>query len=173
MLAPARSRSAAEYGAFEGSSHGLHRVGLRVVGEERGFLMFLERIRSRSTKPLLNMNAFDPTVPLKDVIDRLLEPFLHLNFPWIAMFIDWEVPHVVVDQKLRDITPEAYKDSERFDKLVQIRQITGRDAYLLIHFEFSNPPHPDMQSRLDDRCHRILDRYRLKVMPVTVLVGVK
>jgi hypothetical protein len=30
-----------------------------------------------------------------------------------------------------------------------------------------------MQSRLDDRCHRILDRYRLKVMPVTVLVGVK
>ena len=46
------------------------------------------------------MNAFDPVVPLKDVIDRLLEPFLHLNFPWIAVFIDWEIPHVVLDQKI-------------------------------------------------------------------------
>ncbi len=119
------------------------------------------------------MKAFDSVAPVKDVIDRLLEPFLHLNFPWIAVFIDWEIPHVVLDQKLREITPEAYRDSERFDKLVQFRQITGRDACLLIHFEFSDPLDPNLQSRLDDRCRQIFDRYGLSVLAVTVFLGAK
>jgi hypothetical protein len=72
---------------------------------------------------------------------------------------------------LLEILPDAQPDPERFDKLIRFRLISGLDACLWIHFEFSNHPDPDLENCLNDRCQRFFDRFGVGVTHVTVLAG--
>ncbi len=106
-------------------------------------------------------------------LKHFLQSFLEVAFPVIAAVIDWKVPPVSLDKELLEILPDAEPDPERFDKLIRFRLISGLDACLWIHFEFSNQPDPDLEDRLNDRCQRFFDRFGVGVTHVTVLAGEK
>ena len=118
------------------------------------------------------MKSIDLVGPWQYVLDQSLQPFLRLTFPWIAVLIDWNVPPISLDKELEEILPKARQDSEGFDRLIQFRLISAKDAGLLIHFEFTNSPDQNLHARLNDRCQRIFDRFGLSVTHVTVLAGV-
>lgn len=118
------------------------------------------------------MESIDFVGAWRFALDHFLKSFLELTFPWIAAAIDWEVPPESLDDELKEIMPETQPDPGRFDQLIRFRLLTGKDACLLIHFEFSNSPDPELQSHLDERCRRLFDRYGFEVTHVTFLAGV-
>ena len=128
-------------------------------------------MRWRPANPFLNMKPIDFVGAWTYALEHFLKSFLEVTFPWIAVLIDWRVPHVSLDKELQEIIPEAQPDPERFDKLIRFRLISGKDACLWIHFEFSNQPDPDLENRLNDRCQRFFDRFGVGVTHVTVLAG--
>ena len=111
------------------------RCGVKGYGR---FLLCPERMRWRPANPFLNMKPIDFVGAWTYALEHFLKSFLEVTFPWIAVLIDWRVPHVSLDKELQEIMPEAQPDPERFDKLIRFRLISGKDACLWIHFEFSN-----------------------------------
>ena len=105
----------------------------------------------------------------KEALDLYLQPFLQLCFPQVAAGIDWTVPVDFLDKELQEIVRNSELGKQRVDKLIKVRRLDGEEEWVLLHVEIQAQVDEGLPKRVYEYYHRIVDRYRRRVVTLVVL----
>jgi hypothetical protein len=107
--------------------------------------------------------------PWKNVLERYLQPFLHLCFPPVHAAIDWSQPQEFLDTELQQIVRDADVGKRFADKLVKVWLNTGQSLWILIYVEVQGKREQGFAERMYVYHYRIGDRYHRPVVSLAVL----
>ncbi len=108
-------------------------------------------------------------MPPLDAITRYFPEFMAFYFPLAAAEIDWQQPHVFLDQELAQVFQDAELGKRRVDRLVQVATREGGEQWVYIHIEVQGQHDADFPERLFTYNYRLYDRYRRPVASLAVL----
>ncbi|MGC9505576.1 transposase [Baaleninema sp.] len=106
--------------------------------------------------------------PWKEAIENYLEYFLEFFFPPVHALIDWTRDYQSLDKELQQISPNATSGEREGDKLFQVWQRNGEDAYILIHIEVQSQEDTDFGERMYIYHYRSFDLHK-KVISLAIL----
>lgn len=106
--------------------------------------------------------------PWKEAIEDYLEPFLAFFFPQVHELIDWKKSYQSLDKELQQISPSGREGERECDKLFQVWQKNGEEAYLLIHIEVQSQGDPNFDKRMYVYHYRSFD-INPKVISLAIL----
>nr|WP_026097329.1 hypothetical protein [Baaleninema simplex] len=106
--------------------------------------------------------------PWKEAIEDYLEYFLDFFFPQVHALIDWTRDYQSLDKELQQISPTATSGEREGDKLFQVWQRNGEDAYILIHIEVQSQEDTDFSERMYIYHYRSFDLHK-KVISLAIL----
>jgi hypothetical protein len=107
--------------------------------------------------------------PWKEALEHFLPYCLALLFPEVHAAIDWRRGYRSLDKELQQLVRAARVRRRLADKLFQVWQMNGCEAWLLIHTEVQGAPEPALPERMFVYGYRIYDRYRKPVVSLAVL----
>ena len=118
-------------------------------------------------KPTLPSDDYD--TPWKDALTRYFPEFMAFYFPRAHGEIDWQQPHVFLDQELAQVVQDAQLGKRLVDCLVQVATWDGGEQWVYIHVEVQGQHDADFPERLFTYNYRLYDRYRRPVASLAVL----
>ena len=118
-------------------------------------------------KPTLPSDDYD--TPWKDALTRYFPEFMAFYFPQAHGEIDWQQPHLFLDQELAQVVQDAQLGKRLVDCLVQIATRDGGEQWVYIHVEVQGQQDADFPERLFTYNYRLYDRYRRPVASLAVL----
>src|SRR5438552_15922297 len=71
----------------------------------------------------------------KMAIQTFLQPCLHLCFRAVHDLVDWRHPPEFLDTELQKIAPDHEQGGRAVDKLIKLRLLDGREAWVLVHID--------------------------------------
>ncbi|BAZ11948.1 hypothetical protein NIES4071_37760 [Calothrix sp. NIES-4071] len=107
--------------------------------------------------------------PWKDILETYFQQAMEFFFPKTAALIDWSVPYVFLDKEFQAISYDAEQGRRYADKLVKVRYLSGKDAWLLIHIEIQGEKEDEFPLRIYTYNFRILDRYKTSAISLAIL----
>lgn len=107
--------------------------------------------------------------PWKETLDHFFAAFMEFCFPEICVLIDWSVPPKMLDKEFQKITPHGELGRRSVDKLVEVRLLSGKIEWILIHLEIQNQWIEDFSERMFVYFYRIRDKYNQRVVSLAVL----
>jgi hypothetical protein len=105
----------------------------------------------------------------KYALEQYFAPFLIQFFPAAHAAIDWSQPIMFHDTELQQIAPEDQQGKQRVDKLLHVRRLDGRPAWVLIHAEIQSQRDTDFSARMFRYHARLFDRDQIPVVSLAVL----
>jgi len=117
----------------------------------------------------LNLPSADYDNPWKEALGEYFEQFLELCFPQVYALIDWSQPPQSLDKELQQIVREAESGKRIADKLFQVWQRDGSQAWILVHVEVQSQEDADFPKRMYQYHYRSFDLYERQVISLAVL----
>jgi len=112
----------------------------------------------------------DYDTPWKDALTRYFPEFMAFYFPLAHAEIDWQQPHVFLDQELAQVIQDAELGKRLVDRLVQVATLeSGEQWWVYIHIEVQGQNDAHFPERLFTYNYRLYDRYRRPVASLAVL----
>ena len=108
----------------------------------------------------------------KDVIEKLLEPFLEFFFPDVYKDIDFSKGFEFLGKELRKIAPAGTVGHRYADQLIKVHIKDGSAKYIriFIHLEIQGKQEANLEERIFIYFYRIFDRHREEGTEVVSLV---
>lgn len=113
------------------------------------------------------MPEFDS--PWKEALDGLLEPFLMMFAPALALRIDWAVLPEALDGELARLFPDAVAGKRIVDRLYKVLLRDGNSLWILIHIEVQAQREDDFTERVFRYFYRLRDKFDLPLTCIAVL----
>ena len=107
--------------------------------------------------------------PWKSGLRRYFNGALKLFVLELHDLIDWSVEPVFHDKELQRLFPDSEAKGRIADLLVQVRLLSGPDAWVYFHVEVQGAPDVDFEERSFICFYRIYDRYRQQVVTLAIL----
>ncbi|MFH0729401.1 MAG: cytosolic protein [Pseudomonadota bacterium] len=107
--------------------------------------------------------------PWKEILEDYFQEFMRFFFSYAADEIDWERGYQFLDKELEQIVRDAELGKRYADKLVQLWQIDGESAWVMVHVEVQGEKDADFAKRMYVYNYRIFDRYDRPVASLAVL----
>ena len=111
----------------------------------------------------------DYDTPWKDALTRYFPEFMAFYFPQTYAAIDWQRPHVFLDQELAQVVQDAELGKRLVDRLVQVATLESGEQWVYIHIEVQGQNDAHFPERLFTYNYRLYDRYRRPVASLAVL----
>ncbi|SHH64689.1 hypothetical protein [Pollutimonas bauzanensis] len=118
----------------------------------------------------LNTVRNDYDSPWKDALEQYFEPALALLMPELHAIIDWSHPPQFLDKEFQAVSHSLRRGRRQADKLVKVRTVLERPAWLLVHVEAQGGgagPRAlaGLALRMQIYCYRIVDRNHIDHEP--------
>ena len=117
----------------------------------------------------MSVPAIDFDGPWKAALEEYLEDFFALCFPAIHAAIDWSRGYSFLDMELQKVVRDAEVGLLRMDRLLQVWQHNGENAWVLLHVEVQNQEEAEFPVRMCLYNQRLFDRYQRPVASLAVL----
>lgn len=111
----------------------------------------------------------DYDTPWKDALTRYFPEFMAFYFPLAHAEIDWQQPHVFLDQELAQVVQDAELGKRLVDRLVQVTTLASGEQWVYIHVEVQGQHDAAFPERLFTYNYRLYDRYRRPIASLAVL----
>ncbi len=107
--------------------------------------------------------------PWKEIIEAYFREFMEFFFLVAADGIDWKKGYKFLDKELQKVVRDARLGRRLADKLVQVWQKNGKEAWVLLHVEVQGQKESDFNKRMFVYNFRIFDRYNREVASLAIL----
>ncbi|HNX77781.1 MAG TPA: hypothetical protein PLM07_14170 [Candidatus Rifleibacterium sp.] len=107
--------------------------------------------------------------PWKDLVEKYFQQFMEFFFPEIAASIDWQKKYEFLDKEFQKIAVEGVTGRRYADKLVKVNELTGQEAWVLVHLEIQGQEDSDLARRMLVYHYRIFDRYQKRIASLALL----
>lgn len=107
--------------------------------------------------------------PWKEIIEQFFPSFIAFFLPVAYSEIDWNTPYEFLDKELQRAVRRSTTGRRTVDKLVKVRRIDGRDAWVLVHIEVQSQAEQNFARRMYVLNSRIFDRFSEQVVSLAVL----
>ena len=125
------------------------------------------------TKDITNNKSTSKSVnydsPWKQIIEKLLEPFLDFFFPKIYTDIDFTKGYEIKSKELHKLLKDQYIGKRYTDELIKVYLKDGTEKWLLIHIEVQNYKEKEFAKRMYIYNYRIFDKYNHEVISLVIL----
>ena len=125
-----------------------------------------KRNKGKSTTTPLRRDEDNPS---KEAILHFLPLFLEFFFPQTHALIDWANGYTPYESELRKLDRRGTIGLRRADLLIQVRLLSGEDAWILLHIEVQATVDADFPRRMFRYHLRAFDRSDLPVISLAVL----
>ncbi|MCP3943909.1 MAG: cytosolic protein, partial [Desulfobacteraceae bacterium] len=125
--------------------------------------------KKRKKKKRKSQQRDDYDSPWKDIIEAYFREFMEFFFPEAADGIDWTKGYNFLDKELQKVVRDAKLGRRLADKLAQVWQKDGKEAWVLVHVEVQGQDESDFNKRMFVYNYRIFDRYEKKVASLAIL----
>lgn len=113
--------------------------------------------------------ADDYDTPWKDAVTRYFPEFMAFYFHEAYTEIDWQRPHVFLEQELAQVVRDAELGNRRVDKLVRVSKCGGGEEWVFVHIDVQSAFDRHFAERVFTYNYRIDDRYRRPVASLALL----
>ncbi len=107
--------------------------------------------------------------PWKDLVEKYFQQFMEFFFPGIATRIDWQKKYEFLDKEFQKIAVLGATGRRYADKLVKVSELTGQEAWVLVHLEIQGQEDSDLAKRMLVYHYRIFDRYQKRIASLALL----
>ncbi|KAF1082734.1 MAG: hypothetical protein GQF41_0501 [Candidatus Rifleibacterium amylolyticum] len=107
--------------------------------------------------------------PWKDLVEKYFQQFMEFFFPEIASRIDWQKKYEFLDKEFQKIAVQGATGRRYADKLVKVNELSGQEAWVLVHLEIQGQEDSDLARRMLVYHYRIFDRYQKRIASLALL----
>ena len=107
--------------------------------------------------------------PWKDLVEKYFQQFMEFFFPEIAIRIDWRKKYEFLDKEFQKIAVQGVTGRRYADKLVKVSELSGAEAWVLVHLEIQGQEDSDLARRMLVYHYRIFDRYQKRIASLALL----
>ena len=105
----------------------------------------------------------------QEMLEQYFQDFLAFFFPVAHTGVAWSRGYAFVDTELQQITQDAALGRQLADKLVQVWQRDGKEAWVLVHIKVQHQHETAFARRMLRYFYRLLEQYNRQVVSQAVL----